>query len=283
MDYTRIARRVYREPWAITGETLETIQEVLAERMRGESRRDFVFQRQNHFSAQALDLTPPRTRNSRVYRRGAMAYVPVQGVIGKNMSLMEQMCGGYSIDQFALDTDEVMGDASVKNVLFDFDSPGGNVQGIPEAAKMVQALNGVKNTYAVTSGQAASAAYWLYSQAQNRYLTESSFVGSVGVLVVLMDRTEQLKAQGITPTIIKAGKFKGAGLPGNPMTAEEIQMVQDQVDMIYKAMVKDIQSAHSGISNDSLQGQSFLGSQAIKAKLADGLVGSVGNLVAQLS
>ena len=284
MDYHRILRQVQNQPWAVRPETLQVIQDILAERMRGERKGpEFVFQRENHFSAQTFELTPPRNRNSRVYRRGAMAYIPVQGVIGKNLSLMEQMCGGYSVDQLARDVDEVMEDASVRNVLFDYDSPGGQVTGVPEAADMLADLRKVKQTYAFTGTQAASAAYWLYSQAQYRYVTDSALVGSVGVLIILADRTKQLEAQGITPIIIKAGEHKGAGLPGNPLTEEEIAMLQAQVDLIYQMMVNDINSAHAGIASETLQGQVFFGIQGIQAKLADATVRSLGNLVAQLS
>lgn len=284
MSYQRIARSVYGQPWAVLPATLETIQEVLAERTRGEVRDFNIHQTNNHFSAQALSLAPPRSRDSRVYRRGAMAYVPVSGVIGKRLSMMEAMCGGYNIDQLAMDVEEVMADSSVKNVLFDYDSPGGQVQGVPETAKALAQLRvSGKKTYSFTATQAASAAYWLYAQADHRYLTESAMVGSVGVIVAIMDRTEQLKQQGIKPILVKAGAHKGAGLPGNPMSEEQLAMVQAQVDMFYGMMKYSINTAHSGIDDASLQGQTFLGLQAIKAKMADGLVSSLGSLVQQLS
>lgn len=281
MNYSRILQCVYNEPWAVLPATHETIQQVLAERLRGESVNRLQAPR-NHFNAAALELNPPRARTSRVYRRGQMAYVPVAGIIGKNLSMMEMMCGGYSIDQLAADVDEVAGDSSIQNVLFDFDSPGGRVQGIPETARMVAQLGKSKDTYAFTADLAASAAYWLYSQANHRYMTETAALGSVGVIVVHLDRTKQLEMQGVNATIIKAGDHKGAGLPGNPLSAEQIQMIQDQVNMIYGMMVADIKRAHAGISDKSLQGQVFLGKQVIDAKMADGFT-SLGALVERLS
>lgn len=285
MDYPRIARQVYGVPWAVTPEQHQEIQNILAERLRGDVRSEVrVHQRGNHFSAQALSLQPPRSRDSRVYRRGAMAYVPVSGVLGKGLSIMEQMCGGYNVDQLERDVDEIMGDSSVKNVLFDYDSPGGRIQGIPEASKTLQVLRSSgKKSYAFTATEAASAACWLYQQADYRYITESGVTGAVGVLVVMADRTKQLEMQGVQPIIIKAGEHKGAGLPGLPMTPEQLQMVQDQVDMFYGMMTRDIKSAHSGIDDSALQGQTFIGRQAIKVKLVDAVVTSIGSLIEQLS
>lgn len=278
MSYQRILQCVYGEPWAVLPATHETIRQVLAEHIAGRSGQ--LAPARNHFSAQTLQLDPPRIRASRVYRRGQLAYIPVNGIIGKNLSMMEEMCGGYSIDQLARDIDEAESDPSCRNVLFDFNSPGGRIQGVPETARMIAKM--AKETYAFSSDMAASAAYWLYSQAKHRYLTETAVLGSVGVIVVMFDRTKQFEMQGVTPVIVKAGAHKDAGLPGRPFTAEELDMVQTQVTMIYDMMTADIKRAHSGISMDALQGQIFLGKQSLDAKLADG-ISSLGQLVLRLS
>lgn len=279
MSYQRILQCVYGEPWCILPATHETIRQVLADHIIGSADQKFLPTR-NHFSAQALQLDPPRLRSSRVYRRGPLAYIPVNGIIGKNLSMMEEMCGGYSIDQLARDVNEAESDPTCKNVLFDYNSPGGRIQGVPETARMISKMT--KETYSFSSDMAASAAYWLYSQAKHRYLTETAVLGSVGVLVVMFDRTKQLAAQGITPVIVKAGMHKDAGLPGRPFTEDELQMVQAQVSMIYDMMTADIQRSHGGIKTGALQGQIFLGAQCLDAKLADG-ISSLGALVQRLS
>jgi signal peptide peptidase SppA len=281
MSYPRIAQKLYGEPWAITAEAHAGMQRVFEDHMRGDTSRHEVYAPMNRFSAAALSLDPPRNLTSKVYRRGQLAYVPVHGIIGKGLSAMEQMCGGYSIDQLGRDVDEVNADMSVKRVLFDFDSPGGQISGVPEAARLI--ANCVKQTFGVTAGQSDSAAYWLMSQCGFIYCTESSEVGSIGVYLAIYDKTEMLAKQGIKLQLIKAGKHKAMGLPGNPLTEEEIQMLQDQVNQIYASFTGDIKAKRPKISADTMQGQAFLGKRIVENHLADALVTSLGDLVARLS
>lgn len=287
MGYVRITQKVFGEPWVITPGAHEAIQRALVARIDGDItnlRAEGLGPRSNHFNAVALGLTAPQSRGSRVYRRGKMAYVPVEGIMGKGLSLMETLCGGYDVNQLQSDIEEISADSSIRNVLFDFDSPGGQVFGIPETARMLAQLpEQGKKTYAYSGKEVQSAAYWLYSQAQNRYLASSAVAGSVGVYMYLLDKSKALEMQGMSPVLIKAGAHKGAGLPGVPLSEEQRGMLQEQVDQIYSMMVKDVNSAHAGISESTLQGQSFLGRQAVKVHLADALLSNLNSLVQRLS
>ncbi len=278
----RIARLIYNHPWAVLPETQAAIREGF-ETWRAEGASTTSVQRENHFSAEQLQLSAPTSRGSQVYRRGAMAFIPVSGIIGKRLSMLESMCGGYDVDQLAQDVDEVAQDQGVSNVLFAFDSPGGVVTGVPETARLMRDLAARgKNTYAFTDTLVASAAYWLYSQAQNRYATESAEVGGVGVYAYLLDRTNQLKNAGVEPTVIRAGKFKAEGMPGVPLSDEGRAHLQDQVDSIYKVMTQDITGSHD-VPDEALQGLTYMGEQAKKMGLVDATVSSLGSLVALLA
>jgi hypothetical protein len=105
MNYPHIAQKLYGEPWAITPAAHSSMQQVFEAHLNGDKTQQVIFTR-NQFNSAALVLDPPRDRTSRVYRRGRLAYVPVHGIIGKGLSLMEEMCGGYSIDQLEKDLDE---------------------------------------------------------------------------------------------------------------------------------------------------------------------------------
>jgi len=66
-----------------------------------------------------------------------------------------------------------LADPSVKTVDLVIDSPGGSVLGLPETADVIHAANRVKPVRAFVTGIAASAAYWLASQASTITLTPS--------------------------------------------------------------------------------------------------------------
>lgn len=96
-----------------------------------------------------------------------------------------------------------------KNVsahLIEIDSPGGAVDGTPELGNIIAGLN--KPVIAYVDNMAASAAYWVASQA-DRIITNSqnyTEVGSIGTLAVLANEKEYLKKQGMKVEIIRATK-----------------------------------------------------------------------------
>jgi ClpP class serine protease len=64
-----------------------------------------------------------------------------------------------------------LADPNAKTVDLVIDSPGGSVLGLPETADAIRAANHVKPVRAFVTGIAASAAYWLASQASTITLT----------------------------------------------------------------------------------------------------------------
>ena len=89
-----------------------------------------------------------------------------------------------------------LADPSVRTVDLVIDSPGGSVLGLPETADVIHAANRVKPVRAFVTGIAASAAYWLASQASTITLTPSGEVGSVGVLDIHADISKALENSG---------------------------------------------------------------------------------------
>ena len=75
----------------------------------------------------------------------------------------------------------------VQAVFLDVNSPGGTVNGTPELAARVADVSKAKYTYAFTDGQMCSAAYWIGSQADAIFATPSARVGSIGVLMPMLD------------------------------------------------------------------------------------------------
>src|SRR5215467_9938743 len=91
-------------------------------------------------------------------------------------------------------------DPSVRTIDLVIDSPGGAVLGLPETADAIHVANRVKPVRAFVTGIAASAAYWLASQAGSITLTSSGEVGSVGVLDLHADISKALENAGVKIT-----------------------------------------------------------------------------------
>jgi signal peptide peptidase SppA len=109
-------------------------------------------------------------------------------------------------------------DPSVKTIDLFVDSPGGSVLGLPETADVIHAANKIKPVRAHVTGIAASAAYWLASQAGTINLTPSGEVGSIGVLDIHADVSKMLDGAGIKVTAVHAGEHKIERAPFSPLT-----------------------------------------------------------------
>jgi signal peptide peptidase SppA len=158
----------------------------------------------------------------------AAGQVGIFGVLGQN-------------DWFA-DTDYSAIRANVRRALADpqartvdlfIDSPGGSVLGLPETADVIHAANKVKPVRAFVSGIAASAAYWLASQASTITLTPSGEVGSVGVLDLHADISKALENSGVKITAVTAGEFKTERAPFVPLSDEARGHMQTSVNAWY--------------------------------------------------
>jgi signal peptide peptidase SppA len=113
------------------------------------------------------------------------------------------------------------------------DSPGGSVLGLPETADVIHAANRVKPVRAFVTGIAASAAYWLASQASSITLTPSGEVGSVGVLDMHADISKALENAGVKLTAVTAGEHKTERAPFTPLSDDAKAHMQAGVNAWY--------------------------------------------------
>lgn len=176
---------------------------------------------------------------------------------------------------------EAANNPGVRAIVIDVDSPGGQVNGTPELADAVRAAASVKPCYAYTAGLCASAAYWVASQCDAIYNAPSAYIGSIGVLCVLEDYTDAAKQKGIKYNIIQAGKYKTAGAAVKPLTDDERDLFQMQVDNIF-AQFKSYVNSRRNLSDDVMQGQVFYGTEAVENGLTDATCNSLRELCAKI-
>ena len=213
-------------------------------------------------------------------KMGQTAVVPMFGEMGKHLSLLETLWGGQDVDDVADALDDAVTDEGVENVILYISSPGGTVTGTPELARKVAAANEQKPVIAYTDAQAASAAYWVGSQAGRFYASSSATVGSVGVYLALIDETERLAAEGVKVNAIHAGKWKLSGASFKPLTDEEREQFQTEVDTIHEEFKAAVTDKRPGIQASHLEGQEFDGATAAGLGLTDGVVDSLSDLLA---
>ena len=131
-------------------------------------------------------------------------------------------------------------DPKVGMIILDVDSPGGMVTGTAEAADAIYAAAKRKKVMAFVRPLAASAGYWLVSQATEIIAIKSGDVGSIGCFMAHTDCSKFNEMQGMAVTYIYAGEYKIEGNPDQPLSNEARAYYQSEVDVIYKDFLKAV-------------------------------------------
>lgn len=227
--YQHILRAVFETPWAIRPSMLAVIVDLLAFRSSG-----------GRFDAAEIAERIGARRPPASEGPAGVAVIPLHGVIIPKAGGFSEISGGTSIERFRAAFREAMARSDVKALVIDVDSPGGMVDQVPEMASEIRAARGQKPIVAVANTQAASAAYWLASQADEVVVTKSARVGSIGVITAHEDESKKAELAGVKTTLISAGKFKTEGNPFEPLSIEAREYVQSMVDGYYAMFVSDV-------------------------------------------
>jgi signal peptide peptidase SppA len=211
----------------------------------------------------------------------AIAVIPIYGIIAEHPQSL-----GASTDEIGAQLEAALASRSISAILFDVDSPGGTVTGVPELAARIFAARGTKPMLALSRSLMASAAYWLASAADEIMVAPSGEVGSIGVYTAHEDWSKALEAEGVVITPVSAGKYKLEGAPWAPLSEEARGVLQTRVDEVYGWFVKAV-AAHRGdtqtnVRNGYGEGRVLGAEQSVKAKLAD-RIGTFEDAVARLS
>ena len=168
---------------------------------------------------------------------------------------------------------ELAADTRIRRIVMDFATPGGLVTGTPEAADAVFAARKKKPVVAAIDPLAASAGYYLASQASDIAIMPSGEAGSIGVYVLHMDMSRAFDSAGITPTYLYAGERKVDGNPLEPLSDRARTTIQGDIDTIYADFVAAVARGRgvgvSAVRNGFGLGDSLLAREAVRSKLAD--------------
>jgi capsid assembly protease len=185
--------------------------------------------------------------------KAKLAVVPIQGVLTKDGPAWL----GSNYDTISRAVEDGASDTEVKKIVLTVDSPGGDVLGCPECASVIQAAAKVKPVLAIVEGQAASAAYWLTSQANAITLTPSGEVGSVGVRMMHADVSKMLDNQGVKITELTSGLYKGEWSPYAPLSQDAKENMQARMDSVHGDFLNAVSSARGERASQDIKDQRF--------------------------
>lgn len=211
---------------------------------------------------------------------GGVAVLPIHGMITQRAGWWQYIFGGTSTEVFSSAFSRAMASDSVSAVVLDIDSPGGTTAGVEQTADLVYSARGRKPVVAVANSLAASAAYWIGSQADRMMGVPGSDVGSIGVFRLHQDHSKALEQAGVKMSFISKPKGKVDGNPFEPLSDDARKHQQAQVDETYDAFVAAVRRSRGDI--DLGAGHDFSAKQALAMGLIDGIQ-SAGAVVGEMS
>lgn len=167
---------------------------------------------------------------------GQVAVIPVHGTL---LNRFNGSWGGYvtGYDYIRAAYGAALADTSIRGIVFDVNSPGGDAQGCFETCEVIRAGRAVKPSMALVNANAMSGAYAIASAAGKIVAVPSARVGSVGVVTMHVDYSKALEDEGVKVTFIFAGEHKVDGNPYEPLPKAVKNAIQSRVDSLYTTFV----------------------------------------------
>ena len=238
--------------WAITPEALDSTLAAMA-------RTD----------AKALAYDGEPAADPRAYTvADGVAVVPICGVLMNGPTWLAPVFGGTAWATVMACLDAAKADPSVRAVLLDIDSPGGEVTGMQAVGHAVQGLG--KPTAAYISGRGCSAALYLAAAAGQVWASPTSIIGCVGVAIPVS------RGPGETQIVSSLTPAKNRGTSTPEGAAEAQQAADDLADVMLGDMARWSGLADATAAAERFgRGATFVGTRAHTLGMVAGLAVSI--------
>ncbi len=165
-------------------------------------------------------------------------------------------------------------DDSVKAIIIDLDTPGGEVTASDEIYHELKLCE--KPIVAMMNTMAASGGYYVACGADKIVANRNTMTGSIGVIISTVNVSELLEWAKVKPEFYTSGKMKTMLNPAKPTTEEEQKVIKALVMNAYEDFAGIVAAARNipleKITNGELgDGRVFDGKQALENGLVDEL------------
>jgi protease IV len=189
-----------------------------------------------------------------------VARIKIEGLIRNNTDRTEAL--------------ERLGRSRAKAVIVHIDSPGGTTAGSEQLYDSLRDLQARKPMVVVVDGLAASGAYIAALSSEHIIASDTSLVGSIGVLFQYPNFTDVLKTIGVKVEEIKSSPLKAApnGFePTSPEARAAIEAIVLDSYRWFKNLVQTRRQLDDAQLGQVADGRVFTGRQGIGLKLVDEL------------
>jgi signal peptide peptidase SppA len=278
-QFARVRRYLTEQVWAMWPPALESMLAVVELRASGVRLADDEIEAR---------IAAARHQAGQVVTSGAIAVLPLYGIISQRMNIFTEISGGTSTDAFSAAFRRAMNDPEIGATVIDADGPGGSVFGVQETAALIRSYRGAKPIIAVVNSTAASATAWIALQADEVVIAPSGEAGSIGVICLHENHSGEAEREGVQYTFITSSgaPYKSEGNPYEELGAEATAYYKARLDTYEGVFFKDLAKARgittAKVRSDFGKGRMLLAGEAVSAGMAD-RVGTLQEVVEQLA
>src|SRR6266702_2295464 len=265
-----LAQRLFNTPLAITPAKAEMVMAALADRFGITKlfRANGDALAMSEFGIDEADDEPDYRYYDVVQ---GVAIIPISGTLVQKSGYMRPMCGMTGYDGIRANLSMALDDSSVKAIMLDIDSGGGEVAGCFDLVDAIYSARAKKPIWAVLSEAAYSAAYAIASAADRITVPRTGGTGSVGVICAHVDFSKARAKDGIAVTMIHYGARKADGSEYAPLSDQALARFQADVDELGELFVATV-ARNRKLTVAKVRGTqatTFLGAAGVEIGFAD--------------
>nr|WP_250811652.1 S49 family peptidase [Neorhizobium tomejilense] len=213
-----------------------------------------------------LDEGEPREKSG-------IAFIEIEGSLINKGKWIGKSSGSTSYEGIIAQALAVMDDPSIRGVISEVDSFGGEVTGAFDCAEVLFELSQKKPTIAILTDHACSAGYLLASAARQIVIPSTGICGSIGVISMHVDMSAWLAKEGLNVTILKAGARKADFNPYEPIPKEVVEHELAELEELRIEFATTVARFRAGRldlkSALATEAGVYRGQKAVEAGLAD--------------
>ncbi len=209
--------------------------------------------------------------------RTRIAYVTGDGEITRGDPGEDVTDGGITGFGMVKVLRQVADDSSIKGVILRVDSPGGDGIASDDILHEMKMLSKKKPVLISMSDLAASGGYFIAMTGDPVLAYSNTLTGSIGVFFGKVNLSGLYKKIGIKTELLTRGRFADIDSETKPLTPEEKDKVQKEIQVFYRGFVNRVSEARKRPYDQIeplAQGRVWLGAQA----KMNGLMDEIGGL-----
>lgn len=170
---------------------------------------------------------------------------------------------------------EMAADSSVKAIIIDIDSPGGEAGAVPILLQSILKAKEKKPVIAYSgNGLTASAAYWIAAACTEIYATfDTDMIGSIGTYLTIADVKAYYESQGLKLHEIYASKSKDKnGVFRQALEGNYEPIIKEYIDPVNNQFIADVKSGRPNVKEEVFSGKVYFAKDALSLGLIDGIL-----------